>query len=219
MVTDDFRAYQSSVGSAISSALRGSSVKYVVNLSSIGAELDSGNGPIAGLHGLEEALNAIPELNVLHLRAAYFYENFLFSIGMIQNLGINGGPNMPDAPFPMITVQDVGAYAAERLLKLDFTGKNVHNLMGPRELTFAEVTGVLGKAIGRDDLPYVQFPYDQAEQGMIAAGLKPKLAALYVEMARAMNEERLTFDDKSPVIQTHTAIEDFAKTFARAYKL
>src|SRR5512139_4057679 len=70
-------AYADKIGASIARALTLAKVKYVVNLSSVGAELTEGAGPIVGLHRQEERMNKIKGLNVLHLRAAFFMENQL----------------------------------------------------------------------------------------------------------------------------------------------
>src|SRR5580704_14843135 len=62
---------------AIAKAVKESGLRYAVYLSSYGAQLPEGTGPVAGLHSSEQKLNAISGLNVLHLRAAYFMENNL----------------------------------------------------------------------------------------------------------------------------------------------
>ena len=65
------------VAESYAEALQASNVKYVVNLSSIGADVGNGVGPVDGLHYFEELLNAIPGLNIRHLSPSYFYSNFL----------------------------------------------------------------------------------------------------------------------------------------------
>ena len=70
MTSSDFRADQAKVADAIAHAIEEAQVKYAVSLSSVGADKAEGTGPVAGLHYLEEKLNRIPELNVLHLRPA-----------------------------------------------------------------------------------------------------------------------------------------------------
>jgi hypothetical protein len=69
--------WPSKIGSAIARALRNARVKFVVSLSSIGAHLGEKTGPIRGLHNQEVCLNDIKDLNVIHLRPAYFMENLL----------------------------------------------------------------------------------------------------------------------------------------------
>jgi hypothetical protein len=91
--------------------------------SSYGAQVPEGTGPVAGLHSSEQKLNPISGLNVLHLRAVYFMENNLKAIGMIRGMGLFGNAMLPDVKMPMIATRDVGDYAAQRLLHLDFSGK------------------------------------------------------------------------------------------------
>ena len=66
---------------AIAEAVKESGLGYAVHLSSYGAHVREGTGPVTGLHSAEQKLNAIGGLNVLHLRAAYFMENNLKAIG------------------------------------------------------------------------------------------------------------------------------------------
>ena len=119
----------------IAKAVKESGLRYVVHLSSYGAQVPEGTGPVAGLHSSEQKLNAISGLNVLHLRAAYFMENNLAAMGMIHGMGIFGNALLPDVKLPMIATRDVGYYAAQRLLHLDFSGKQTRELLGERDLS------------------------------------------------------------------------------------
>jgi uncharacterized protein YbjT (DUF2867 family) len=76
-------------------------------------------------------------LNVLHLRAAYFMENNLKAIGMIHGMGVLGNALLPDVKLPMIATPDVGDYAAQRLLRLDFSGKQAREQLGERDLSIS----------------------------------------------------------------------------------
>src|ERR1700746_1325840 len=58
---------------AIARAVKESGLGYAVHLSSNGAQVAEGAGPVSGLHSSEQKLNAIDSLNVLHLRAACFH--------------------------------------------------------------------------------------------------------------------------------------------------
>src|SRR6202047_5430352 len=166
---------------AIAKAVKESGLRYAVHLSSYGAQVAEGAGPVSGLHSSEQKLNAIEGLNVLHLRAAYFMENNLAAIGMIHEMGIFGHALLPDLKLPMIATRDVGDYAAQRLLDLDFSGKQTRELLGERDLSMAEATVVIARGIGKPDLPYVQFSYDQVQGVLEQTGMSPKKAAVYIE--------------------------------------
>src|SRR3984957_14447042 len=127
---------------AIAKAVKESGLGYAIHLSSCGAQVPEGTGPVAGLHSSEQKLNAISGLNVLHLRAAYFMENNLAAIGMIHQMGLFGNALLPDLKIPMAATRDVGDYAAQRLLHLDFSGKQTRELLGERDLSMTEATAV-----------------------------------------------------------------------------
>ena len=44
---------------------------------------------------------------------------------------------------------------------------------------------VIARGIGKPDLRYEQFPYDQVQQVLTQMGVPPKGAALYIEMYKA----------------------------------
>jgi uncharacterized protein YbjT (DUF2867 family) len=204
---------------AIAKAVKESGLRYAVHLSSYGAHVPQGTGPVEGLHSSEQKLNAIGGLNVLHLRPAYFMENNLAAIGMIHGMGIFGHALRSDLKLPMIATRDVGDYAARRVLDLDFSGKPTRELLGERELSMAEATAVIGRGIGKPDLRYQQFSYDQVQQSLEQVGFSPKKAAVYIEMFKAINEGVLApLEPRSPENSTPTSFEVFVKdVFAPAY--
>ena len=204
---------------AIAQAVTESGLRYAVHLSSYGAHVPKGTGPVTGLHSSEQKLNAIGGLNVLHLRAAYFMENNLAAISMIQEMGIFGHALLPDLKLPMTTTRDVGNYAARHLLDLDFSGKETRELLGERDLSMAEATTIIARGIGKPDLRYVQFPYDQVQQVLEQMGMTPKKAAVYIEMFKAINAGVLAAQEpRSRENTTPTSFEKFVQdVFAPAY--
>jgi uncharacterized protein YbjT (DUF2867 family) len=203
----------------IAKAVKKSVLRYAVHLSSYGAQVAEGTGPVSGLHSSEQKLNAIDGLNVLHLRAAYFMENNLAAIGMIHGMGIFGNALLPDLKIPMAATRDVGDYAAERLLHLDFSGKQTRELLGERDLPMTEATAVIARGIGKPDLRYRQFPYDQVQQALTQLGVPPKGAAMYIEMYKAINAGVLVpLEPRSVENTTPTSIEQFVQdVFAPSY--
>jgi len=220
MTSPDYRADQELESYAISVAVRNSGLQYAVNLSSIGAHAPAGTGPILGQHDCERKLNAIEKLNVLHLRPAHFMENHLSAVEMIQMMGIFAGALRPDLKIPMIATRDIGAYAAERLLNLDFSGKQMRELHGERDLSMSEVASVISRAIGKQDLRYLQFTYEQVEQAMVQMGISAKTAASFIEMFQGMNDGIVAgLEPRSAANTTPTSIETFVKeVFAPAYQ-
>jgi uncharacterized protein YbjT (DUF2867 family) len=213
------REEQARQSDAIAKAVKGSGLRYAVHLSSYGAHVPEGTGPVTGLHSSEQKLNAISDLNVLHLRAAYFMENNLAAIDMIHGMALYGHALLPDLKLPMIATRDVGDYAAQRLLHLDFPGKQTRELLGERDLTMTEATAVIARGIGKPDLRYEQFSYDQVQQVLTQAGFSPKKAAVYIEMFQSINAGLLAAQEpRSPQNSTPTSFEQFVQhVFAPAY--
>jgi uncharacterized protein YbjT (DUF2867 family) len=200
-------------------AIRESGVKHVVLLSSWGAELQNRVGGIIACHYFEERLDQIPNLNVVYLRPVWFMENFLWNIPLIKMARINGLAIKPDLRFPTVATRDIAPVAAEYLTKLDFTGRNVRYLNGPREYTMTEVTRILGASIGKPDLKYVEFPDAIFRKGLIGGGgLTPNAADLAIEINRGIGSGVVKAEPRSKANTTPTTLEQFAKTtFAPAF--
>ncbi len=214
------REEQERQSDAIAKAVKDSGLRYAVHLSSYGAHVPKGTGPVAGLHSSEQKLNGITGLNVLQLRAAYFMENNLAAIEMIQGMGMFGHALLPDLKLPMIATRDVGDYAARRLLDLDFSGKQTCELLGERDLSMAEATAMIASGIAKPDLRYEQFPYDQVQRVLEQMGMPQKKAAVYIEMFEAINAGLLAAQEqRSTENSTPTSFEKFVRdVFAPAYR-
>lgn len=220
LTSNDFRAYQERVSDAIATAVRTAGVKHVVSLSSIGADKSSGTGPVVGLHNLEQKLNAIDGLNVLHLRAGYFMENTLPQAGAVLAMGSAVGPINPTLKLGMIATRDIGSVAAEALLRRDFQGKQTRELQGQRDLDYKEVASIIGKAIGKPELGYIQPPDEKLRPALAQTGMSPNLVDLLLEMAHALNSgDMKPLEPRSQTNTTSTSFETFVKEeFLPAYQ-
>jgi len=217
--TKDFRKYYNEVGDNIVKAIQESGIKHMVFLSSHGAHLSEKTGPIKGVHDVEQKLNKLDDVNVLHLRPTYFMENVLANIRMIKNMGMNGGGIQGDKKMPMIATKDIASVAAEHLLKRDFSGKAVHELLGERDVTMNEVTKTLGKKIGKPDLGYVQFSPEDEKKGLMDFGLSDDASDQLVELSQALNDGLLAVNQpRTAENTTGTSIEEFADFFAQVYE-
>jgi len=220
IVSPNVRAYMERVSDAFASALEKNGVRYAVVLSSFGADKQDKTGPILGLHSLEQRLEAIPGLNVLFLRAGYFAENILAQVGIIQSLGRMVGPVRVDLPLPMIATRDIGAAAAELLERRDFQGKQRRELLGARDVSYAQVAKVVGAAIGKPDLTYLQAPAAQIKPALMQMGMSANMADLLLEMSEGLNSGHIRpLEPRSAQNTTPTSIETFvSEVFVPAYR-
>jgi uncharacterized protein YbjT (DUF2867 family) len=210
---ENLRARQNRVSQALVDGLAAARVAYVVNLSSWGAEVPFGSGPIAGLHDHEERLDQLEATHVIHLRAASFMENFLGAVPMIQSQGALMGVVRGDLPVPMIATQDIAEEAFRRLAALDFEGKSTQELLGPRDYTFTEAAAILGGAVGKPELPYVVIPEHQLHMALVATGLPAHMADIFLEMYRAIESGKIhAAEPRLPENTTPTTLGDWAST-------
>lgn len=158
----------------------------VILVSSVGANLPSGTGPIAGLYETEERFRAVGK-NVISLRANYFMENIFSSLPTIISDSAIYSVVPGDVRVPQIATADIARIAAEQLLNPQ-RGHHTLDLVGPVEISFDEVasrlTGATGKAIR-----HVVVPGETLKQGMVHGGLSIEMAELLVEMQEAMTRE------------------------------
>ena len=206
---ENTRAYQRQVTSFLIEAIENSGIKYIVNMSSLGSHMHEGNGMMAGTGEQEVRLNQLNDVNVLHIRSAYFMENFLRTIGLVKNKGINGTAADGDHAIPMVATEDVAKIAASHLANLDFNGKSVHAVMGPRDYTYREFTGIIGKAIGNPDLPYVQVPVEQIKQNFLDNGFAEDFVDNLLEMGTAIKTGFMNYQKRDDSTTTNTTAEDF----------
>jgi uncharacterized protein YbjT (DUF2867 family) len=220
LTSQDYRSYQDQVTEAVATAIEKNRVKYAVSLSSIGADKTEKTGPILGLRRLEERLNQISGLNVLHLRAAYFMENTLAQASIIPSLGAAVGPLRPELKIPMIATRDIGEFAANVLLGVEFAGQQVQELHGQRDLSYSDVTAIIGKAIGKPDLKYRQLAGEQFRGALMQMGMSESIAGLIVEMSTALDSGHCRpLEARSPRNTTPTSYETFvAEEFLPVYR-
>ncbi|MEI7492710.1 MAG: NmrA family NAD(P)-binding protein [Bacteroidota bacterium] len=215
----DFYATQVSQASAVAEALKASTIKHVVALSSVGAHLSSGAGVVQGLQKMEELFNGIPGINMLYLRAGYFLENGLQMAGMVKMLGLLGTPLKPDLKIPMVATKDIAAVALRHLLALDFTGKSHEYVLGARDYTYEEIASIYGNAIDKPGLRYIQFPYDDAKKAFMMMGLGESFTDRMIEFTKALNEGHAgAAHQRTAENTTPTTAEDFALVFRDVYE-
>jgi uncharacterized protein YbjT (DUF2867 family) len=102
--SDDQKKQSIRYADNFSSAIRANGVKNAVFLSSYGAHRLDDAGAISGLGLAEVVLNKLDGVNVLSLRAGYFYSNLLLSLDLVKTKplpGLTPAPTSLHIKFPM----------------------------------------------------------------------------------------------------------------------
>jgi len=215
----NWKAYIGDTGKIYAQAIKAAGLKHIVNLSSIGAHMPEGCGPVSGLHFEETALNTLTDVHIKHLRPGNFFTNLYTNIGMIKHNGIIGANYGNNTTIIFAYPADIADVAAEELLTLSFKNHSIRYVVSD-ERTTSEVAKVLGTAIGKPELPWIDFTDADSYAGMTGAGLPEEVAKNYVEMGKALREGTMFADyntHKASVKKSKTKLEEFAKEFAAAY--
>jgi len=214
----NWKKYIAQIGVNYVTAIRASKVKNVLNLSSIGAHMPDGCGPVSGLFHVEEALNGLEGVNVKHLRAGFFYGNLLSNVNMAKNMGVIGGNYGHNATLIFVHPDDIAEVAFRELDNLSFRGKSNQYVVSDEKKT-SEVATILGKAIERPELAWINFTDEDTISGMIQAGIPMEVAKNYAELGAAMRSGEMLSDyaKNSPAHFGRTKLETFAKVFAAVY--
>jgi hypothetical protein len=147
-------------------------------------------------------------------------ENTLAQVGVIQGFGMMAGPVRADLALPMIATKDIGVAAAEALVRLDFKGQQTRELLGQRDISYNEAARIIGVAIGKPALAYIQLPDEHVIQAMTSMGMSRSLATLLCEMSAALNNGYMkALEAKSAANTTPTSFETFVQeVFLPAFK-
>ena len=186
----------------------------------MGADKAERVGPVNGLHYFEQKINGISKLNALMLRPAYFMENNLAQIKIIQTMRTCGGVMKGDLRFPQIATRDIGEYRGEGTGEAGFFREETRELHGQRDLTMKETAAVLGRLLASQAWDIRKFPAFAVEMAMKQMGLSEKYAKLLMEMLESINSGWMNpLEPRSAENTTPTKIETFAaEEFAPRFK-
>lgn len=214
----NWRQFQNEIADNYVAAIQANDIRFAVLLSSVGAHMGNGAGPVDGLYDAEHKLAQVPGLNSKFLRPSYFMYNLFGMIGMVKGMGMMGS-NFGDDTVALTHTNDIADVALEELLNLNFTGQQVRYIASD-ERTGAEIAAVLGAAVGKPETSWVVFSDEQSRQGMLQAGLNDEIAAEYTQLGVAMRNGTMQADfyANRPAQYGKIKLEEFAKNeFAPAY--
>jgi uncharacterized protein YbjT (DUF2867 family) len=206
-------------GQAYAQAIRAAGVQRVVMLSSIGAHAAEGTGPVKGVNQVEKTFQQLSGVNVTILRAGFFYYNFFRDIPMIRNMNIMGNNYNGDIKLALAHPEDIAAAIASGLQSKG-NGIDMKYIVSDVS-TGNEIAAALGQAIGKPQLPWVNFPDDQFKQAMLSAGLPSELAELLTEIGQGIRGGIITEDffATGANVTGQVKLEQFAEEFKAGYLL
>ena len=193
----DVLAESRAIARAVAEAVRTAGVPHLVALSSVGAQLATGNGIVQALHGFEAALAGVAP-SIVFLRPGYFMENWAAMLPAAQESGVLPSAHKPlDAKGEIVSALDAGRTAAGLMLEPQ-PGTRIVHLAGPAEYSSVDAASILTKLLGRE-VSAVPMSREESIAGLVSAGLGADYAAKLADLDDAANAGRMGFPAGSDI--------------------
>ena len=168
-------------------AIRRHGVGHLVAVSALGrgTQWQDRAGLVTGAIQMVDVLRASGAA-VRALALPAFMENALQQVDAIRR-GQMFGPVDADRKLPHTATRDSGAAAARLLRDRGWTGQEDVPVLGPEDLSYAELAAILSDVLGRE-VRYQQTSFEDAKAQLLGHGMSEAFAQGYVDMMRAKNE-------------------------------
>ncbi len=213
----DLLAHYRRLGKNYAKAIEQSGVQRVVNLSSIGAHLEKGNGILVGANNVEQILNELPSnVAITHIRPTSFYYNLLPYAHMVKAAGFIAANYGGEDIVPWVSPKDIAAAIAEELTT-PLAGRKVR-YVASEDVSCSDTAKVLGEAIGKPDLQWKTISSEEMLASMTGMGMNATIAAGLVEMYHALHTGLLAEDYyRNKPVMGKVKLKDYAIEFATVY--
>ena len=188
---------------ALAGAVAAAKVPHVVLLSSIGAQHPDGTGPIVSTYNAEQALASVTDLTAV--RAAYFMENWLGSLGMLAQ-GVLPTFAAPDKAFSQVATADIGRTAATALLEGPH-GQTRIELSGPREYSPNDVAALLTELTGKP-VTASFAPLEAVVPTFTGFGISSQVAELFRELYQGLGNGRIAWSGAGRALRGSVPLAD-----------
>jgi len=172
---------------------------HAVLLSSVGAQVPSGTGPIVTARVAEELLGKT-RAKLTRVRAGYFMENILAYAHPMKTDGVlpvfGGGEAHA---FPMIATRDIGEVAADALRR-GASAEGIVELSGPAEYSFVDAAREASAILGRP-VKATPVPLEGMVPALTAVGFSANVAGLFREMTEALGRGVVRFEGTGAAVR------------------
>ncbi len=219
-ITTDWVEYSKRIAENYRKAIEANHIKKVVNLSTYGAHLASGQGILKSIAQLEHELSKLQNVEVINLRAAYFYSNLIPQIASIKSIGVIGNNyGDPENIVPLVHTRDIAEVAFEAITTSNISSKEPYYVVSDNR-SLNDIASVIGEAIGKE-LRWTPFTNEQLKAGLEQSQFPPHLIDLIIELGEQLAKRESTghyFSLANKPTLGKIKLEDFATEFAAIYK-
>ena len=201
---DPVASYQR-IAEAVRSGATAAGLGRLVFLSSEGAHLSQGTGPILGLRHAEAILAGVAPITTF-LRPSFFQENWRPVFGLARAQGIMPSMLQPlDAARAQVATPDIGEEVARLLVEA--SPPAIVELAGPADASAVDAAAAMAHALGRDVAP-VPVPREAWAETLIGTGLGEPYAALLCEMYDGINAGHVRFSGEGEMRRGRRTLDE-----------
>ncbi|MBX5166805.1 MULTISPECIES: NmrA family NAD(P)-binding protein [unclassified Rhizobium] len=205
---EDFHGHYPTVALRFFDALQDSPVKLAVSLTAMGSEVSGNTGHFQGFHILDQILNRLRGINVVHLQGGWFMEDLSRWADAIAQYDRIGFMLAPDVKAPWVSIQDIAGFAAKEFDTPTDQHRSVKQL--GINYTLTEIAAMIGQALGRE----VDYRFVDLSDREVEAVFRERFGTLdrWVydkNTAAALNDGRVKFREDRPALPT--TMEHFVK--------
>jgi len=205
---EDLHEHYPAVALRFFDALRDSPVKFAVSLTGMGSGVGGNTGHFQPFHILDQILNRLRDIDLVHLQGGWFMENLFAWIDSIAQHDRIGWSLDPDVKTPWVAIRDIADLAAKEFDMPPDQHRSVKEL--GVDYTMTEIAAIIGRALGRD----VDYRFIDRRDREVETVYRERFGTLerWVydnHTLAALNDRRVTFHDDRPALRT--TMEDFVK--------
>ena len=187
-------------------------VKLAVSLTAMGSEVSGNTGHFQAFHILDQILNRLRGINLVHLQGGLFMEDLSRWATAIAQHDRIGFTLAPDVKAPWVAIQDIADLAAKEFDTPTDRHRSVKQL--GIDYTMNEIAAIIGRALGRE----VDYRYIDRSDREVETVYRERFGTLerWVydnNTLAALNDGRVTFHDDRPA--PRTTMEEFVKDTLR----
>lgn len=204
--SEDFHGHYPTVALRFFDALRDSPVKLAVNLTGMGSEVSGNTGHFQGFHILDQILNRLRDIKLVHLQGGWFMQDLARWVGSIAQYHRIGWTLEPNVKTPWVAIEDIASFAAQEF----DTPTDQHRSMKQLgiDYTMTEIAAMIGRALGQEVAYRFVDPSDREVETVFRERFGTLDRWAYdMNTSAALNDGRVKFLDDRPALPT--TMEEF----------
>jgi uncharacterized protein YbjT (DUF2867 family) len=183
-------------------------VKLAVNLTGMGSEVSGNTGHFQGFHILDQILNRLRGINLVHLQGGWFMEDLSRWADSIAQYDRIGWSLYPNAKTPWVAIQDIADLASNEFDTPTDQHRSVRQL--GIDYTMNEIAAIISRALGRE----VNYRFIDTSDREVETVFRERFGTIgrWIydnDTLAALNDGRVKFHEDRPALRM--SMDDFVK--------